>query len=222
MERRGKQFFADFEWNQIFQLPFKTKLETNLQWLQFQILHRIVPTNLYLFKLEFIDTPSCTYCNNDIETIYHLFLECFKVKELWLNIEEWLLNRFNLPLTFDRNSILFGKYKKCGPYMSRVYNLITLTIKYYIFSTNFKNNSYLSISALQQIIRERRGRIYLYKCNKHFFYKLLIVKLLVSVYTVDKDHSTIQSVPLLFFPLLSYYIHIFSFLLLSTDLACFP
>ena len=65
--------FTDFEWNQIFQLPFKTTLETKLQWLQFQILHRIVPTNLYFSKLKLIDTPSCTYCNNDIETIYHLF-----------------------------------------------------------------------------------------------------------------------------------------------------
>ena len=80
---------------------------------------------------------------------------CSKAKELWLNIEEWLLNRFNLPLTFDRNAILFGKYKKCGTYMSRVYNLITLTIKYYIFSTKYKNNSYLSLSAIQQIITDR-------------------------------------------------------------------
>ena len=56
---------------------------------------------------------------------------------------------------FDRNSILFGKYKRCGTYMSRVYNLITLTIKYYIFSTKYKNNSYLSLSAIQQIITDR-------------------------------------------------------------------
>ena len=39
--------------------------------------------------------------------------------------------------------------------MSRVYNLITLTIKYYIFSTKYKNNSYLSLSAPQQIFTDR-------------------------------------------------------------------
>ena len=35
--------FTDLEWNQIFELPFKNTPETKIQWLQFQILHRIVP-----------------------------------------------------------------------------------------------------------------------------------------------------------------------------------
>ena len=49
------------------------------------------------------------FCNNDIAIINHLFFECFKVKKkLLLNIEEWLLIRFNLSKTFDRNSIHFG------------------------------------------------------------------------------------------------------------------
>ena len=36
------------DWNKIFELPFKSIKELKLQWLQFQILHRIIPTNNYL------------------------------------------------------------------------------------------------------------------------------------------------------------------------------
>ena len=38
--------------------------------------------------------------------------------------------------------------------MSRVYNLLTLTIKY-ILRTKCKNNSYLMLAARQQIINDR-------------------------------------------------------------------
>jgi hypothetical protein len=34
-------------------------------------------------------------CNNDIESIEHLFIECPLVKKkIWIDIEEWLLNKF--------------------------------------------------------------------------------------------------------------------------------
>lgn len=40
-----------FDWGNIFELQFKVTLESKLQWMQYQILHRIVPTNNYSIKL---------------------------------------------------------------------------------------------------------------------------------------------------------------------------
>lgn len=60
--------YTDIKWNNIFELPFKTSKESKCQWLQFQILHRILSTNEYLFKLNIIDSSACSFCNQDIET----------------------------------------------------------------------------------------------------------------------------------------------------------
>ena len=43
---------------------------------------------------------------------YALIYINYEIKQLWLNIEEWLFNKLNLSLTFDRKSILFVKIQK--------------------------------------------------------------------------------------------------------------
>ena len=64
---------------------------------------------------------------NDLETIEHLFADCYIIKEMWRNTEEWISNEFDRHINFDRKSILFGKFNKCD-------NLMILTIKHYIYN----------------------------------------------------------------------------------------
>ena len=134
-------FFDEADWNKIFELPFKVTQESKFHWLQFQILHRIIPTNYYLFKLKLIDSQACTFCLSDIETIDHLFVECFKVKDLWCRIEEWVLDKFEMHCSFDKMSILFGKYENRN--ICKVQNLIILTVKQFIFASKYKSVSKL-------------------------------------------------------------------------------
>ena len=75
-------FFNELEWNKIFELPFRVTEEAKFQWMQFQILHRIIATNKYLYKLKLIDSPVCSFCKQEVETIEHLFFECFCVKRI--------------------------------------------------------------------------------------------------------------------------------------------
>ena len=145
--------FTMQEWSKIFELPFKITKESKLQWLQFQILHRIVPTNLYLFKLKIKESPACSFCKTDIESNKHVCVECNLVKDLWSDIEEWFLCKFNISVIFDRTTILFGKHKNKD--VHKVQNLMTLITKNYIFSTKYKNPSVLSIMTLKTIIVER-------------------------------------------------------------------
>ena len=87
--------FSKTDWKNIFILPFRTTTETKLQWLQLQIIHRIIPRNNFLFKIKVTDSPICSFCKEDLETIEHLFADCHIVKELWSNIEEWISNKFD-------------------------------------------------------------------------------------------------------------------------------
>ena len=62
-----------------------------LRWLQYRIIHRILPTNHWLYKIGIINNPNCTKCNkNVVETLNHLFLECNVVEKFWSSfISQW-------------------------------------------------------------------------------------------------------------------------------------
>lgn len=86
--------FNENDWYQIFELALKKTKESKFHWLQFQILHRILLINSYLHKL--IDSSNCSFCNQESETIGHLFVECPIVKELGSNIEELFLKKLQV------------------------------------------------------------------------------------------------------------------------------
>lgn len=145
--------FSELEWKNIFELPFKTTQESKLQWIQFQILHRIFPCNYYLHRIKIIDSPICTFCKMDFETVDHIFVECPHVKEIWYGIEEWFSQTFNRHISFDRQAILFGKFANKN--VHKVENLIILIIKQYIYISKFSNVNKLSIEKVKKRITDR-------------------------------------------------------------------
>ena len=51
--------------------------------LDFKILHNILFTNEKLYKFSMIDSPLCTFCNKEEESIKHLFIDCNTIKNFW-------------------------------------------------------------------------------------------------------------------------------------------
>lgn len=47
--------------------------DTSVQWLQYRVLHRILPVNYYLKQIKIIANDYCTFCKEEIETIQHVF-----------------------------------------------------------------------------------------------------------------------------------------------------
>lgn len=66
--------------------------------------------NNYFYKIKFKDFFFCSFCKLNIEIIEYLFVECFKVKDIWYRIEELFLIKYNVFFVFDKKSIFFGKY----------------------------------------------------------------------------------------------------------------
>ena len=102
------------------------------------------------------DSPICSFCKDDLETIKHLFADCHIVKDLWSNIEEWKSNKFDRHFSFDRKSILFGKFGNQNIY--KCDNLIILTIKQYIYAEIFMyimKNCKLSVETLKNVLIEK-------------------------------------------------------------------
>lgn len=99
------------EWNNTFELQFKTSKESKSQCLQFQILHRSFKRMDTYFKLNLNDLPACSFCNQYI-IIDHFFDDCFYKREMWHYFEERIRSKFSLLMAFDKQTILFGKFKK--------------------------------------------------------------------------------------------------------------
>ena len=57
----------ELDWERIFSLPFKITLNTKLRKFQYKILHRMCYTNIMLFKFGLADSPSCYFCNKELE-----------------------------------------------------------------------------------------------------------------------------------------------------------
>ena len=76
-------------WDYLFMLPIKCKLNARSTYFQMQILHRTLVTNRKLMQFNIRDNEKCDNCN-DTETISRLLYECQNARRIWENIEQWL------------------------------------------------------------------------------------------------------------------------------------
>ena len=60
-------------WEYIFMAPFKIRKCTKLRWFQTGINHKILATNKFLYQIKTIDSPNCSFCSTNEESIEHLF-----------------------------------------------------------------------------------------------------------------------------------------------------
>ena len=62
------------KWSLVFKVPFTCTVDTKLRWFQFRLIHRILGTNSFLFKMNKVDSNACVFCKNEEETLIHLFV----------------------------------------------------------------------------------------------------------------------------------------------------
>ena len=78
----------DIDWKSVYSLPFRTTLESKLREFQFKILNRIVFTNEKLFRFGMADSPSCFFCQTEVESVGHLL--CKLSSSFWKHVLSWL------------------------------------------------------------------------------------------------------------------------------------
>ena len=72
----------EFNWKQIYVMPYKSTTDSTLRNFQYKYIQRIIGTNKYLFKCNLSNTNLCDMCSEHIETIEHLFWECKHIQTL--------------------------------------------------------------------------------------------------------------------------------------------
>ena len=136
------------EWKKIFKLPHKILVSTRLKWFQTRINHRILGTNWLLNKINNNFNPNCSFCQDEIETIEHLFWECHYVRRLIHLFLQTLKNK-NINLNLTKQSFIFGDFDNIA--LSSSSTVVTIWTKYYIYKSKTTNVK-PSLIALQKYL----------------------------------------------------------------------
>ena len=75
---------------------------------QFRLIHLILVTNKSLYEWKIKEHNLCSFCNLEIETIYHLLWDCTITQKLWRDIFKWLQEKTQTNIIFNSKEILFG------------------------------------------------------------------------------------------------------------------
>ena len=79
-----------FDWKKIYSLAFNVSLDTKLGAFQYKLLNRNIFTNDKLFAFKIVDFPVRTFCENEDESLEHLFYFCNVTTLFWKEVLPYL------------------------------------------------------------------------------------------------------------------------------------
>jgi hypothetical protein len=129
----------DINTKQIFEICFKLTADSAAQWLQYRILHRIIPVKSYLKKIKILDNDICSFCGDGSETIEHVFVSCDKILTLWNQLSMHIYRKTKSRIGFNVFNIIFGDCPLLDA--NKVINFIILYTKQYIYLCCKQNRS---------------------------------------------------------------------------------
>ena len=118
--------------------PFLCTKITKLIVFQFKLLHRRLATNSFLTKINLKDNEQCTFCQNDKETLIHLFWTCEVSILFWQGFKQWAINRGELSNITNLSPYLVLGLK---PNKNKSINFYFLIARYFIWTCKMPNIS---------------------------------------------------------------------------------
>ena len=116
-------------------LNFKCTIDSRLRSFYFKILHRTIALNAFLFKIKRKDSPNCSFCTKESETIIHIFCECPVVNLVWDELLSIINQKQHSNITISHFGKMFGIQG------DKFLTFIFLALKYYIHCCKFSNKT---------------------------------------------------------------------------------
>ncbi len=147
----------------LFPLPPKYKE------VHFKILYDIYLAKEFL-RLRFnVDCNICQLCNNDVETVEHLFLHCNLVNSFWTEVCNWIKQRISIFPSITWDMVKFGVHLE-DKSLDFVVNCLLLMLKYFIHKCKvlktapqfivFKNELAMYIEALKIMRTDKAKKLF--------------------------------------------------------------
>ena len=118
-QARFEEQFPDLclDWHDIYKLPFNVLTDTKSREFQYRILNRYLTTNSFLYKIGLANSPLCTFCQQESESLEHLLITCSCTKSFWSDFVTWS-NQLNIFLRdLSDSDILFGFWQRKEDYL---------------------------------------------------------------------------------------------------------
>ena len=125
----------NIDWGKVYRSLHKCTNDSKIIWFQYRILHRILATNNFLYKLKITNDVRCSFCNAETETMIHVFYDCYVIKDLWNRIENWLNLNTDRNFSISLHDVLFLKQE----IRFSALNVCIILIKLYIYRKRFQN-----------------------------------------------------------------------------------
>ena len=141
----------DVNWAVIFYNTSKIE-DKKLRWFEMKILHRILPTQKLLHSMRLAESPHCNHCENEIETITHLFWECPYVRSFWNNLTRWITDKCPHQAGLQLTCFSIISLEING--IDHILRLIVVLAKYHIFNCKISKTK-PSIQSFKNILTHR-------------------------------------------------------------------
>ena len=150
------------EWKNTYCLPKTVNVDHKTKELQYKILNNYLNTNARLKRIKILDDDLCSFCNEEAETLEHLFLSCVHVRRFWNEFLGWYLQFSQTEINIDYRTVVLGWRTADPPLLE---NFILLTAKSFIFRSKINSNppslTYFKKVFISCYLKER------YSCNKY-------------------------------------------------------
>ena len=117
---------SEEELKRVFILPHTVAYEPYVKAFQFKILNSLLYTNNKLFKIGYSESDRCSFCNNDSESVHHLFFNCPYSNIFWKHFEDYYFTVMNHRKTLGLQEIIIGITTTPCPLL--IYLLLTAKI----------------------------------------------------------------------------------------------
>ena len=125
----------------IYLLPRQTTIESSLRSFQYKILTNTLYLNQRLFKFGIAESPLCSQCTQEKESIIHLFVTCRVTNNLWEQLCAWLFDLdIKLPLPLEPQFLILGTWNEQLKNSSLMNHLILIFKRYIYLKKNDGNN----------------------------------------------------------------------------------
>ena len=95
-------------WKSRFTLLYRSSIDNKMRNFQFQLIHRKIATQIFLYKIGISTSSMCTFCENHEQTLSHLFVNCEKVRSFWNVISVWFKEKNIRNVLFTDEECFFG------------------------------------------------------------------------------------------------------------------
>ena len=143
------------DWKEIYMIPRIVSSNTYMRCFQYEVLNNTLFLNKKLFLFKKSNSPLCSFCNEEDETIFHLYFYCPNVRNLWNQLDFYLAEDFLLPPQTPQAAV-FGFSEKDNTENLILCNHLFLIFKLYVYRSREKGLLNV-MSLVNQIIKIKKN-----------------------------------------------------------------